>query len=446
MAKKENKKPLLVSSDHIDKGDLTPSQKEADKLFRDWFFSKKSKYNQVLRVGGCAGAGKSFWIRYLIEHYKFTQDDCMVVAYTGQAVNVLRQSGIMAKTIHSSFMYATEAPLLDNNGKQIYRRGIPLTKTEFVPIPSISSKIKLIIVDESSFVPVSLENVIKRYGTPILEVGDPVQLPPVTGKQCFNMDNLDFLLEGIMRQEADSEIVDIANRLRCDLPIKLSDYGRDVRFLWAQEDDERTFSRFKPFMRAADIIITSTNRQRSIITDLYRSKIVQTESPYPIKGEKLICRRNDWSLTIGPYPLTNGTQGVAVYKVGKSMVDKLTRTYVLDFRPSFISNDMFDGILCDSDYLHKEFGKSEEENFLAKFNIGHKFEFGYAITTHLSQGSQYDKVLFMDSPNRNAEYHMRLRYTAVTRAKKRLVWILPRAIGANGLCWTDLTYSRLGEI
>ena len=441
------KGPLLLTESKYSYSDLTKSQKYATELFDDWFFTNKSKKHQILRIGGGAGSGKSTWLKYILSKYNFTQEDCLVVSYTGQAVNVLRRAGIMAKTIHSTFMYAVDRPILDKDHKPITKCGIPLTKTEFVPIKSIPSEIKLIIIDESSFVSAGLEKIIASYAVPILETGDPFQLPPVAGKQCFCSENLNFVMTDIVRQDKDNDIVRLATAIRNGEPINFSDFEwGDVLFLWQQETVEDTFHRYYPFVKSADIIVTSTNKQRSTICDIYRDEIIKTESPFPVKGEKLICRRNDWSLTLGPYPLTNGTQGTAVHSVGKSMVDRPTKTYLLDFQPTFVEDGMyFDNLLCDSEYIQHEFGDKDVEDF-SKYNPGHKFEYGYAITTHLAQGSEYDTVMFFDSLSRDPIYQARLRYTAVTRARKRVIWLLPRYVTSTGKLWSDLTVMRNGGI
>lgn len=437
MAKEKKKaEPLLITKSFLSYDDLNSQQKQAVKEIKSWLFSKKkSKADMVFRLGGVAGTGKSALVKYLLDELKYTQADCYVVAYTGQAVNVLRQNGILAKTIHSTFMYAKEVPLLDKHGNQVYKSGVPLMTTKFTPIKHIPSSVKLVVVDEASFLPQKLEDLILKYNVPILEMGDPVQLPPVSGTQCFHMNNLNFFLTEIMRQSKDSEIVKLATCIRNYDMIDRSDYGRDVKFLYAQEDIEETFFRFLPFYRGADMIITTNNKDRNVITNLYREYILHAKTPFPLKGERLICRRNDWNLLLGPYPLTNGTQGYAVHTVGMSEVDKSTNTFVLDFRPEFITNDYFDGLLADTMFLRTEFGRKDEDYYM-RLNPGKKFEYAHAITAHLAQGAQCDTAFFMDSFYRDPEYHMRIRYTAVTRAKRKLYYLIPRFERSPG--WTDL--------
>ena len=94
--------------------------------------------------------------------------------------------------------------------------------TKFTPIKKLPSSLQLIIIDEASFLPESLETIIQDYNVPILETGDPVQLPPVTGKQCFNMENLDYFMTDIMRQALDSEIIDLATKIRNYEPVDIS--------------------------------------------------------------------------------------------------------------------------------------------------------------------------------------------------------------------------------
>lgn len=402
---------------------LTSSQKRGLEAFDTWWKKKgfKSDKKPILRIGGFAGSGKSFFIQYLMEKYKLTAKNCLVVSYTGQAVNMLRQRGIPAKTIHSTFMHVVDLPLLDRNGNIISRGGIPLTTTKFVPVEQISSAIKLIIIDESSFLPEDLEKVIMKYKVPILETGDPFQLPPVFGKQCFHMDNLDVLFTDIMRQESDSEIVELSFRIRNGDPIDPSKYHNEVIFIQPTANLKDTFFRFKPYLKHASCIITSTNKQRSILTQLYRKHILKTDNPYPVKGDRMICRKNNWSMAIGDYPLTNGMLGTVLYNVGRSRISRVEKTYEIDFQPDVVSNDYFDNLTCDSDFLFEDFGNKHVD----RFNTGNKFEYAHAINTHIAQGSQFPSVCFFDSFNRHEDYAMRLRYTAVTRAEKYLVYFLP---------------------
>lgn len=419
--------PVLLRPCTITEDMLTKSQRKALSEIEDWYYSKKSRKEQIFRLGGPAGTGKTYLIQYFLSTLNLSTSECYVVAYTGQAVNVLRQNGIYAKTIHSTFMELYQT-IYFKDGEPVIHRGVPVMINKFRPRKSIPSAVQLIICDEASFLPKDLEDIIRRYDVPILEIGDPLQLPPVSGKQCFHMKNLDYILTDIVRQDKDSEIIDLATRFRNGLDIPLDQYSHgEVRFLYEQKDIEDTFYHFLPLYKHSDRIITVTNKTRSAITKLYRDVIVKANSPYPKRGERLICRKNEWNECIGEYPLTNGTQGVAVYTVGKSEVNTTQKLFFLSFRPDFIPEEYYDGLVCDGNFLLDDFTTNHTN--LAMKRPGCKFEYAYAITTHLSQGSTYQGILFMDQYMgylSDEEYAARLRYTAVTRAKKYVNYILPK--------------------
>ena len=404
---------------------LTKSQIEGDRLFADWFIGKGFKKKPILRQGGVAGTGKTTLLRYLMDKYGLNPSNCMVMAYTGQAVSVLRQKGIYANTIHSSIMHVRETLQRDSSGEVVKQRGVPVTKIEYVPVDFLPSTIKLIIIDESSFLPEYLEKIILRYNIPIYEVGDPLQLPPVAGAQCFYLSNLDHVLLEPMRQALDSEIYSLATKIRTYDVIDPSKYRKDVLFINPKKSIEKTFERFYPFFKHSNAILTSTNKQRDAINQLYRKNVIKTDNPFPIKGERLICRRNNKTMILGDVHLTNGTLGTCIGSVPRSQIDTRAGIFYMDFKPDFTSeepDDYFDNMICDSEYLQAPCG---DKNSLGFYNPGNKMEYAYAITTHLSQGAQFGTVLFMDSFNGNREYAMRLRYTAVTRARQKLLYMLP---------------------
>ena len=421
--------PLLISPTSIKYSDLTDDQKTAADMIDGWYTSRKKKDKPILRIGGQAGSGKSFLIKYLVERYGFDTSSCYVIAYTGQAVNRLRKDGVMARTIHSTIMYTVDEQVIDEKGKPIYRRGVPLMRVTFKPVKRLPNAVRLVIVDEASFLPESLEKVLKNYNVPIIEIGDPLQLPPVAGAQCFNENNLDFMMSQVMRQHMDSELYDFIGRLRYRKNVDTHQYHNEVLFLHQQETIEETFHRFLPFFKSADIVITATNKQRQVISDLYRREILHARSPYPMEGEKMICRQNEPQLMIDQYMLANGMKGRCMHDVGRSLVDQRADIYYMDFQPDVTAelktagSKAFTNLSCDSERLMAPFGSIKMD--LKYPHPGSKMEYAHAITVHLDQGDQHDTVLFVDSYSRDFDYLMRLRYTAASRAVKRLIYLIP---------------------
>ncbi|MDE6041890.1 MAG: AAA family ATPase, partial [Muribaculaceae bacterium] len=160
--------PLSIGGTLVTYDLLSPSQKELAKTVDKWLGEKKKTRKPILRIGAGSGFGKSVCIKYLVDHYGWDLSECYVVSYTGQSVNVLKTYGVRSSTIHATFMTPQDVPVLDReSGKPIIRRGVPLMDVKFKPVKSIPSTVKLIIIDEASFLPKSLEDILLRYNTPI---------------------------------------------------------------------------------------------------------------------------------------------------------------------------------------------------------------------------------------------------------------------------------------
>jgi exodeoxyribonuclease-5 len=63
------------------------------------------------------------------------------------------------------------------------------------------------------------------FGTPILVLGDPGQLPPISGGGFFTEHEPDFLLTEIHRQARDNPIIRLAMHVREGNEIMHGDYG-----------------------------------------------------------------------------------------------------------------------------------------------------------------------------------------------------------------------------
>ena len=92
----------------------------------------------------------------------------------------------------------------------------------------------------------------------------------------------------------------------------------------------------------------------------------------------------------------------------------------MDFRPDF-TQSIFKDVKFNYEFMYTAPQSSLEESENPKDAINDyfndRFEFGYAITVHLSQGSQYNKVLYLnENIMRTKEDQKKLAYTAITRA------------------------------
>ena len=132
-------------------------------------------------------------------------------------------------------------------------------------------------------------------------------------------------------------------------------------------------------------------------------------------GEKLICRQNNWSRLLPGTTdifLINGLMGY----VQEVYIEEFNgHSLPIDFRPDFMQDNYFEQVPLDYDHLFTPIGESNARSYYDKF------EFAYAITVHLSQGSQYDNVFYFKERMGFSDFSRKLDYTAITRAKHGLI-------------------------
>src|SRR5690606_6872894 len=87
------------------------------------------------------------------------------------------------------------------------------------------AKAKLIVIDECSMVDEALGKDLLSFGTKVLVLGDPGQLPPVSGGGFFTEQEPDYLLTEIHRQARDNPIIQLAMHVREGKELMHGDYG-----------------------------------------------------------------------------------------------------------------------------------------------------------------------------------------------------------------------------
>ena len=127
--------------------------------------------------------------------------DVVFAAFTGKAAHVMRGKGCRdAGTIHSL----------------IYRlRGEDEDGPTFVlNDDSAAAKAAMIVIDECSMVDEEIGHDLLSFGMPILVLGDPAQLPPVAGGGFFTGAEPDVMLTEVHRQAADDPIIRLSMIVR----------------------------------------------------------------------------------------------------------------------------------------------------------------------------------------------------------------------------------------
>ena len=164
-----------------------------------------------------------------------------------------------------------------------------------------------------------------------------------------------------------------------------------------------------------DVILCGKNKTREELNDTIRENILHFQGRKPMLGDKIICRQNDWSEMLNGIYLTNGLVGTI------TDIDycSLYRNIVyLDFQPDFME-ESFAKLSIDYKYMKADWKERKDFGF-TKLS---KFEYAYALTVHLSQGSEYPRVLYIDEPFHDPDTQRRLQYTAITRAMDQITYV-----------------------
>lgn len=378
---------------------LNEQQAQAIEALRKWWYNGNK---QVFQISGAAGTGKTTLIRYLINEIKLEHDEVLFTAFVGKATLAMTRNGLNAKTLHSAICYCKDEPVLDENGNVVTEYNRRVTKRVFTRRRKIDPRIRLIVVDEGSMVPAKMADWLLKFKVPIIVLGDLNQLPPVIGDSFF-LKEPDVVLTQIMRQSSESPIPYFAqnvlqNGTKCLSPgLQI---GNKINVLSKADITPE-------LLKDYDVIICGTNKTRNNLNTYIRERIYGRTQEYPVIGDKLICRENDWTFSVDDVYLINGLIGYVTDIDLESISDY---TMKIDFKPEFMDNE-FKNVTLDRIYM----GLSPNDKRFYRSNY-HKFEYGYAITCHLSQGSQYNRVLVFNESFGTAEERRKWLYTAVTRA------------------------------
>ena len=370
--------------------EFSPQQDEALQAVARWL---KEGRAPVFRLFGFAGTGKTTLARYFAEH---VDGEVLFAAFTGKAAQVLRSRGASnARTIHSLIYRPKGEEMIEDE---------ETGKTSVAPMFSINrqsplAKAALIIIDECSMVDEKLGQDLVSFGTPVLVLGDPGQLPPVSGGGYFTNHEPDYLLTEIHRQARDNPIIDLAMRVREGDEIPLGDYGQ------AKVITKRDVT--QDLVLDADQVLVGTNRTRRRYNQRLR-ELKGFSQVYPQAGDKLVCLRNDPAKG-----LLNGS----LWKVMSASKETVKPGINLLVNPE---EDDPDRGAARIKLLKAAFEDSQTEIPWSTKKRYDDFDYGYALTVHKAQGSQWNNVVLFDESWAFRDTRERWLYTAITRAAERL--------------------------
>lgn len=272
----------------------------------------------------------------------------------------------------------------------------------------------VLVIDEASMVSDRIAADLARTGSRLIYIGDPAQLPPVGAQVALDaMGEPHHLLTEVKRQSgADgAKVLKLATRIRTR-PVPEVDTTPRSKLLRLEEYDQ---------------ILCWKNATRERINLRVREALGRSSATLPEPGDKLVSLKNTRPSTEGARQWLNGEQvtvlgvdlaGLAFGRIRLTVLDDEGVEHGVSVAP-----EPFEGV-------------DAERQLLDGFNARGPdpiFTFGYGLTVHKAQGSEWDRVLLVDESPNLISVAERFRgraaaldearqwlYTGVTRAAKKL--------------------------
>lgn len=362
------------------------SQQQAAALAAVNRWARDRRGPQLFRLFGYAGTGKTTLAKHIAEGI---DGSVLFAAFTGKAALVLRKKGCgEASTIHS-LIYKVEDDEDGGGADPVFTLN-PDSPIKFA---------KLVIIDECSMVDEELGQDLLSFGVKILVLGDPAQLPPVRGDGFFTNGQPDFMLTDIHRQAADNPIIRLSMDVRAGRRLVEGTYG-DSKII------RRPTLGTKQVLAADQVLVGMNKTRQAFNTRIRQLKGFQTDMPAP--GDRLVCLKNNREKG-----LLNGSLWTA---------DAVTMVHD---RVSMTVKSL-DGMADPGELtVPRQFFLGTEKD-LEWHQRRHVDEmcFGYALTVHKSQGSQWDHVMLFDESSSFRENRVSHLYTGLTRAAERITIVI----------------------
>jgi exodeoxyribonuclease V len=419
----------------VNRSDLSPDQHRVYDSMLDWV---RTPASSLLTIGGYAGTGKSTLLGLFAAE---TDLRIAYVCYTGRASSILgrklqaggvkitnractdderKLDGHWAHLFYSPGSPEASQPFCGTIHRLLYRPFIDSVTEELLgweKREELDRNYDLVVIDEASMVTAGIVEDIQSHGVRIIAVGDHGQLPPVMSEGSLVSRPM-LRLEKIHRQAEGSPIIQLSRILREEgrLARELAD-GVSLRFGSTRDITHPSLATMLQREKLDAAVLCWRNATRVHVNRTVRGHL-GFAGKAPQVGEPLIALRN--------YPpIYNGMRGL-VTEEAKPLEDWWLLKTKLEFPDEGLPPTEQE--VCRDQFHRARPFESVEELEKAKIKVysmsgaGRLYDFGYAMTVHKSQGSQFKHAVVIadwrqDYSNENTR---RLAYTAVTRASEKL--------------------------
>jgi len=404
---------------------FTEGQEKALGLMRDVI---KGNRQEVAVINGFAGSGKTTLLKVLAEEYN---GNLTVVTPTGKAAQRVREvAPVNAMTIHRWLYWPEEGP----NGEVSFK----LRQDHEAPQNNV------IIIDEASMVSrevwEDLSDVCFFMGVSIIAIGDGFQLPPVNDKEdTFSLLSPDFQtgfgpprrvdLTEVVRQALDNPIIRISMAIR-----ESQDFGRALKELPAVHRNRLNESAHQTWERGGAIICHRNATRHQVNREIRAIRglkgISANEPLLVLKNNYALDRFNGEAITLEGITDVVAESSTVKHK-GKSTGVRFLEARLEGGAEAIIGEEEILGLTDEMGFRPLEIAARraawahyDEEPYPPYLHAS----FGYSLTAHKAQGSEFPSVLVLMEPSVKlfSPQGRRWAYTAIsrTRGECTLCWLL----------------------
>ena len=447
--KVDTRHKIFQSRQDKDTFKYTDGQKTTLSKIANFLDSDKGDYYVF---AGYAGTGKTTIVENISNYLKGNNKKAFIAAPTNKAV--ARLSEVAKNKYDANFSTLHQI---------LYGEPDPTTG-EWISKIDLDPDKNVLVIDEASMIDDSVWKDIQKdvigKGVKVILIGDGFQLPPVGSdpRLMEQHSQKGSQLLNVVRQAADSAIIKLATALRvARVPIVPESSQGDVEVLPPTEINSLFFNDVKE--NKDSVMLVGANKMRLALNSQARNVKFGVFANTPLlEGDRLIAvsnssiRKNGESFVITE-KMANSLSGPINVQMKPNLnnPNKIDTVPIYHFVTKYGSNQFLAPNLYGASFHIRQLTDDSlsmlVNSYPDAFQTNDKGQtlpqndtnintYGYAITGHKSQGSQWDSVYIGTGFFGDNELQARWLYTAVTRASNKL--FLSQSIGGNRVSWARI--------
>jgi hypothetical protein len=146
-------------------------------------------------------------------------------------------------------------------------------------------------------------------------------------------------------------------------------------------------------------------------------------------GEKVVCRSNAWDIAVelhDGYVISpvNGLICQVLNAPDVSSIDRKAGTFRMTCKSILLPEAIFADLDVNYEYMVGDYNVRKAIKNQSQYYKGCFFEYAYCITAHIAQGSQFNKVVYIQEYMPN-DIQSKLNLVGASRADTALIYVKP---------------------